>query len=248
MQRSFRHKLRIRSLITWTWLRENVDLFMLATLGLIVVSSWLLVELADQVLEGDTQAYDEWVLRRLRSPDDPTDPIGPDWLDAVWRDLTALGSGAVLTLVTLSGAGYLLIRRRRRMLALLVAVSVGGVVLSIAMKAFFARPRPEFISSMEHVVSPSFPSGHSMLSAVIYLTLGALLARTSPNFRDKIYFLTMAVLLTLLVGFSRVYLGVHYPTDVLAGWSAGLVWALTCWLIAYLLQKTGVIEPPRNQD
>jgi len=153
----------------------------------------------------------------------------------------------VLTLVTLSGAGYLLMRRHRRMLALLAAVSLGGLALSIAMKALFARPRPEFMSNMEHVVSHSFPSGHSMLSAVVYLTLGALLARTSPDLRDKIYFLTTALLLTLLVGISRVYLGVHYPTDVLAGWSAGLVWALTCWLIAYFLQKTGVIEPPKGQ-
>jgi len=135
--------------------------------------------------------------------------------------------------------------RRYRTLALLVVVTLGGLTISVAMKALFARPRPEFISSMEHVILPSFPSGHSMLSAVVYLTLGALLARTSSGWRYKIYFITMALLLTLLVGISRVYLGVHYPTDVLAGWSAGLIWALTCWLITYFLQKRGSIEPPQ---
>jgi len=101
---------------------------------------------------------------------------------------------------------------------------------------------------MRSIISPSFPSGHSMLSAVVYLTLGALLARTSSGWRYKIYFITMALLLTSLVGISRVYLGVHYPTDVLAGWSAGLIWALTCWLIAYFLQRSGVIERPREQN
>ncbi|MBN2131131.1 MAG: phosphatase PAP2 family protein [Sedimentisphaerales bacterium] len=234
-----------RVLRTWNWLRPNVDLLMLAALALIAVGTWLLVELADEVLEGDTQAYDEWVLRRLRSPDDPSDPIGPAWFDALWRDVTALGSASVLVLVTVAGAGYLVMGRRYRTLALLLAVTVGGLAISVSMKALFARPRPEFISSMEHVVSPSFPSGHSMLSAVVYLTLGALLARTSNRWRYKIYFLTMALLLTLLVGISRVYLGVHYPTDVLAGWSAGLIWALTCWLIAYFLQRRGNIEPPQ---
>jgi len=234
-----------KPLRTWNWLRQNVDLLMLIALALIAVASWLLVELADEVLEGDTQAYDEWVLQRLRSPDDPADPIGPPWFDGLWRDVTALGSASVLVLVTLAGAGYLLMGKRYRTLALLLVVTLGGMTISFSMKALFARPRPEFISSLEHVASPSFPSGHSMLSAVVYLTLGTLLARTSNRWRYKIYFLTMALLLTLLVGISRVYLGVHYPTDVLAGWSAGLIWALTCWLIAYLLQRRGDIEPPQ---
>ena len=237
-----------KPLRTWRGLRENVDLLMLVALAVIVVGTWLLAELADEVLEGDTQAYDEWVLRRLRSPEDPTDPLGPAWFDALWRDLTALGSASVLVLVTLAGAGYLLIGRRYRTLALLLLVTIGGLAISVAMKGLFARPRPEFISSMEHVVSPSFPSGHSMLSAVVYLTLGALLARTSTGWRYKIYFLSMALLLTLLVGISRVYLGVHYPTDVLAGWSAGLIWALTCWLITYFLQKSNLIERPQTPD
>ncbi len=229
-------------------LRQNVDLLMLAALALIVVSGWLLIELADEVLEGDAQRYDEWVLRQLRSAEDPSRPIGPAWFEAAWRDVTALGGAAVLTLVTLACAGYLLIARRYRTLVALAVVVVGGVVLTFAMKALFARSRPEYAAGMKDVVSASFPSGHSMLSAVVYLTLGALFARTTGVLRYKLYFLGLGLIATLLVGFSRIYLGVHYPTDVLAGWSAGLTWALLCWLVVCFLQNRRIIERPYVRD
>jgi undecaprenyl-diphosphatase len=231
-----------------SWLRRNVDVLMLAALAVVVVGTWAVIELADEVLEGNAQRYDEWVLRRLRSPEDPTRPIGPAWFEAGWRDVTSLGSAAVLTLVTLACAGYLLIAKRYRTLVVLAVVVVGGVVLTFLMKAVFARPRPEYASSMTQIVSASFPSGHSMLSAVVYLTLGALLARTTGVLRYKMYFLSLGVIVTLLVGVSRVYLGVHYPTDVLAGWSAGLTWALLCWLVVCFLQNKRVIERPNTQD
>jgi undecaprenyl-diphosphatase len=228
----------------WDRLRQNVDLLMLAAVALIVVSGWLLIELADEVLEGDAQRYDEWVLRQLRSAQDPSRPIGPAWFEAAWRDVTALGGAAVLTLVTLACAGYLLIARRYRTLVALAVVVFGGVVLTFAMKALFARPRPEYAAGMKDIISASFPSGHSMLSAVVYLTLGALLARTTGVLRYKLYFLGLGLIVTLLVGLSRIYLGVHYPTDVLAGWSAGLTWALLCWLVICFLQSRRVIERP----
>jgi len=231
---------------TIRWLRQNTDLFMLLALAVVVVAGWLVVELADEVLEGATQEYDEWVLRRLRAPGDTHDPIGPAWVEEAWRDITALGSGAVLTLVTLAAAGYLLMQRKRRTLVLLLAATVGGLTVVLLLKNLFARPRPQFASPQAYLVTASFPSGHSMLSAVVYLTLGALLARASSQYRSKLYFLTTAVLVTILVGLSRIYLGVHYPTDVLAGWSIGLIWALLCWLVARFLQKRGTIEEPRE--
>ncbi|NLZ03826.1 MAG: phosphatase PAP2 family protein [Phycisphaerae bacterium] len=228
----------------WGRLRQNVDLLMLAAVALIVVSGWLLIELADEVLEGDAQRYDEWVLRQFRSAEDPSRPIGPAWFEAAWRDVTALGSATVLTLATLACAGYLLIGRRYRTLVALAVVVVGGIVLTFAMKALFARPRPEYAAGMKDVISASFPSGHSMLSAVVYLTLGALFARTTGVLRYKMYFVGLGLVVTLLVGISRIYLGVHYPTDVLAGWSAGLTWALLCWLVVCFLQSRRVIERP----
>lgn len=231
----------------WRWLRENIDVLMLAALAVIVVGSWGLAELADEVLEGDTQQYDEWVLDHLHAPGNPEDRIGPEWFEASWTDITALGSGTVLTLVTLACGGYLLIGRRYRTLGVLVAVVVGGAILAFSMKGLFDRPRPESASSVAYVMTASFPSGHAMLSAVVYLTLSVLLARTSSAFRYRVYFISLGFALSLLVGVSRVYLGVHYPTDVLAGWSAGLVWALFCWFAITFLQKSGLIERPDNK-
>lgn len=230
----------------WNWVRQNVDLLMLGALALVVIGAWVVIELGDEVLEGDARHYDEWVLHRLRVPGDPTDPIGPLWFEGVWRDITALGSAAVLGLVTLACAGYLVIARRYRTLVVLTVVVVGGVALTFAMKSFFDRPRPEFASNMTNEVTPSFPSGHSTLSTIVYLTLGVLLARTRTAFWHRVYFIGLALVVITLVGFSRVYLGVHYPTDVLAGWSTGLTWALLCWLVVYFLQKTGIIERPRD--
>ena len=242
------NRLTAKALETVSWLRANTDLLMLVVMAVIVVTTWLAVELADEVLEGTTQQYDEWVLSLLRTPGDMADPIGPEWFEDMWRDVTALGSAIVLTLTTLACAGYLLMRRQYRTLALLAVATFGGLIVSLLLKGLIDRPRPDFDSGAGYVATSSFPSGHSMLSAVVYLTLGTLLARASSRYRCKLYFVSMAMLVALLVGFSRVYLGVHYPTDVLAGWSLGLIWALLCWLVAQFLQKHGTIEPPRESD
>jgi undecaprenyl-diphosphatase len=119
---------------------------------------------------------------------------------------------------------------------------VGGVLISQTMKWAFARPRPDLVPHGAEVFTASFPSGHSMMSAVVYLTLGALLARTQADPAVKTYVLVMAVVLTVLVGASRVYLGVHWPTDVLAGWALGGVWALICLLVMLWLQSRGQVE------
>jgi undecaprenyl-diphosphatase len=211
-----------------------------------VMGTWVVVELADAMLEGSTQRYDDWVLARLRSPADPSKPIGPVWVQAMWTDLSSLGSSSVLTLVTLGCAGALLLARRYRMLIVLAIVVGGGSLLTWEMKEFFNRPRPPYAETVPYVMTASFPSGHSMLSAVVYMTLAVLLARTSSQRRFKIYFITVGAIITVIVGLSRVYLGVHYPTDVLAGWSAGLTWAMLCWLIIYFLQQSGLVERPKN--
>ncbi len=204
--------------------------------------------IADEVMEGETHALDEALLLALRTPGDPADPIGPSWLESAVKDITALGSFAVLTIVTLAVIGYLLFTGKRRT-ALLVAVSiVGGAIMSTLLKNVFARPRPDLVAHLTDIHTLSFPSGHAMLSAVTYLTLGALLARIETDPRTKTYLLSVAVVVTLLVGLSRIYLGVHYPTDVLAGWCAGAAWAILCWLVALALQRRARRGRPAQED
>lgn len=210
---------------------------------LIVVAGPLaFIQLTDEVKEGATQRFDDWAVRALRRPDAPEIPIGPTWLHEVGRDLTALGGVMVLTLVTFAVAGYLLIIRKYHAMWLVLITTFGGLAISSILKHLIARDRPALVPHLSQVYTSSFPSGHSMLSAVVYLTLGSLLARLAPNFAVKLYFLAIALMLTFLVGMSRIYMGVHYPTDVLAGWTAGLVWACLCWLAARWLQRRGAVE------
>jgi undecaprenyl-diphosphatase len=204
--------------------------------------SWGFVELADEVSEGDTQSIDETLLLSLRNPADHTDPLGPGWLEELARDFTALGGVGVLVLISLGTLGYLLLARRYRA-ALFASVAVpGGILLSTLMKLGFDRPRPDLVPHESIVYTASFPSGHAMMSAVTYLTLAALLIRVHSELRLKAYILVLAILLTLLVGMSRVYLGVHWPTDVLAGWTAGGAWASLCWLAMRWMQRRGQVE------
>jgi undecaprenyl-diphosphatase len=158
------------------------------------------------------------------------------------RDFTALGSTGVLAVVVAAIAGFLAMTRKSHAALFVLASVIGGVLISQAMKWAFARPRPDLVPHGAEVFSASFPSGHSMMAAVVYLTLGALLARTQSDRAVKAYVLAVAVLLAALVGASRVYLGVHWPTDVLAGWALGGVWALFCLLVMQWLQTRGQVE------
>lgn len=195
------------------------------------------VALADEVREQETQSFDEAVVRALRRADDPSVSIGPPWLRLSALDVTALGGVTVLTLVTLAVCGFLALVRHFRSLLLVLGSTVGGAVLNFVLKAFFARPRPSVVPHLAEVGSASFPSGHAMLSAIVYLTLGALLAQLTERRWVKAYVLGAAVLLTFLVGLTRVFLGVHYLTDVLGGWMAGLAWAVSTSLLARAVKR-----------
>lgn len=193
---------------------------------------WGFIELADEVVEGETRRIDEAILLAFRNPADRSDPLGPDWVEGMVRDVTALGSLTVVLLVALGAVGYLLLSRRFRTALFTVVAVSGGLLVSRLLKTSFERPRPDLVPTETIVYTASFPSGHSMMAAVTYLTLAALLIRIQPERRLKIYLLLVAVFVTVLVGISRVYLGVHWPTDVLAGWTAGAAWASLCWLVA----------------
>lgn len=212
----------------------------------VVVSLWVFVALASTMASGRTQAFDEQILVALRRPENRALPIGPRWCQAMALEVTALGSGTVLLVLILLVGGYLAIERRFAMMSLVFVASFGGMILNTALKAVFARPRPAVVPPLALVGSSSFPSGHSMIAAVVYLTLGALLARTTTHPRLRLYYLGVALGLSIAIGLTRIYLGVHYPTDVLAGWSAGIAWALACELVAVRLQRQGVVAPPER--
>jgi undecaprenyl-diphosphatase len=195
--------------------------------------------LAGEVIEGETMRFDTWLLLALRVPGDTNDPLGPAWVEEMFRDFTALGGVGVLSLITLISVGYLWLMGQRRVALFLLFAILGGLLLSSMLKSGFDRPRPDLVSHGSLIYTSSFPSGHSMLSAVVYLTGGALLAMVHAAHRVRLYLISCSILTTLLVGVSRVYLGVHWPSDVLAGWSAGAAWAAACWLIAQWLQERG---------
>lgn len=206
------------------------------------------LKLASEVMEGDTQAMDTKIVRALRKADDPSKPIGPPWMEGVLEDLTALGGPTVTWLVMLSITGYLLLQTRYRTAFFAFATAASGDLVNHAIKHVFARARPTIVPHLRDAFSTSFPSGHSMESAIVYLTLAAMLMRIVDGRVTKAYCLGLAVLITLLVGVSRVFLGVHYPTDVIGGWIIGMFWASLCWLAAQHYEVRAGIRAERNKS
>jgi len=197
-----------------------------------------------EVSEGDTLAVDRLILMALRSPRNQSVPIGPHWLSEAMIDVTALGSVTVLTIITILAAGYLLADRKPAIAAFTTAAVGTGALLGTVLKAIYERARPDVVEHLAGTHSASFPSGHAMNSAVVYLTLAVLIARSAQSRSVRRYLISVAIALTLAVGFSRVYLGVHWPTDVVAGWGVGGIWAICCSLVAKSLQSRQRIEKP----
>lgn len=233
---------RWRRTVGWIAGRSRQEFVLLGLLLVAALGVWAFAELADEVVEGDVDSFDRWVVESVREPDDPSKTVGPELLAEVALEITALGSNAVLTLLTLAVVGYLWLRRKTHALWLVVGAVVGGVIVSTLLKLGFDRPRPDVVPHLTPIRTSSFPSGHSMLAAVVWITLGALLASLEKSRRVKAYLLGLSLFVTVLVGLSRVFLGVHYPTDVLAGWCAGLTWAMLCWVLSRWLQMRGAVE------
>lgn len=222
------------------WLGGH-ELAILLAIGGIAAGVWMFALIADEVMESGPQAFDRKLLLAMRRPGDLA-PIGAPAVQEAARDITALGGVVVVGLLTVATAGFLALDGKRRMALFVCGSLVSGFIVSTILKNLFVRPRPDLVPRSAYSSGASFPSGHSMMSAFTYLTLGALLARSQERKRLKAYFFLLGALLTFMVGVSRVYLGVHWPTDVLAGWTAGAVWALLCWLAARWLQSRRAIE------
>ena len=214
----------------------------LVTVALVGLSGWAFVAIAGEMLEGDTLGLDRAILIALRQPGNLAQPIGPTWLQESARDITGLGGHVILGIITVATVAYLKMTDRWRAALLVIAAIGGGMAISALLKIGFSRPRPDLVPHEVRVYTASFPSGHAMLSAVTYLTLGGLLARIHPARRVKLFFVGLAIVLTVLIGVSRIYLGVHWPSDVLAGWCGGAAWAALCWYVALLLQREGKVE------
>ncbi len=228
------------------WLQRR-ELKMLVAAASVFAAIWAFLSIADEVKEQETVAIDEMILLALRNPADHSDPLGPGWIEEMFRDFTALGGVGVLVLLTLGACIYLLLSNRARTALFTIAAIGGGWLVSNLLKLGYDRSRPDLVSHEAVVYTASFPSGHAMMSAVTYLTLAALLSRAVSPWRLRAFLLTAALFITVLVGASRVYLGVHWPTDVVAGWTVGAAWAGLCWLVERWLQQKGVVEPPRPQ-
>lgn len=200
------------------------------TLGFILIAGF--------VSRGSSDNFDIQILKSFRYPDNLNRPIGPHWLFEIMRDITSLGGATVVFLITFFVIGYFILQKQYSMLIIVLVAVIGGALMDLELKELFGRIRPQIIPSLVFEKSYAFPSGHSMMSAVIYLSLASLIARLQVRFRDKIYIISVAIFLSFIIGISRVYLGVHYPTDVLGGWSLGLAWAALCWFVAWFISKT----------
>lgn len=221
---------------------RNLDRRVLITFLVLAVLLTAVGNLASEVVEGDTLAFDRWLMEGLRDPANPSEPVGPAWFKQTMVDLTALGGGPFLTMLTLAAGGFLLAARKWGMAVFVVLAIAGGGLAGNVLKWIFVRARPDLVPHLVSVDSASFPSAHAMNSAVTFLTLGVLLSRTQTERRLKAYLMGIAIFLTLIVGFSRVYLGVHWPTDVIAGWAVGAAWAILCSVVAAKLQRKHTIE------
>ncbi|WP_206454465.1 phosphatase PAP2 family protein [Aurantimonas marina] len=232
------------------WISARVELTTLIAALLIAASIWGFVSVAGEVVEGDTKGFDAEILLSLRNPADASDPLGPRWAEEFGRDMTAFGGTGVLILVTVFAGGFLWMQGNRRSMLMVVAAIGSGFLMSQLLKYGFDRPRPSLVPHGSFVYTASFPSGHAMMSAVTYLTLAILVARVQSKRRVRAFLISVAVFLTVLVGVSRVYLGVHWPSDVLAGWTAGAAWAVGWWMIARWLESRGAVEsePPETVE
>lgn len=169
---------------------------------------------------------------------------GPAWVRQAMIDVTALGGGTVLTLAVIVSAGLLLVRRLWLTAALIVVATLSGSFVVQLLKTRFGRMRPDIVDHIVAASGRSFPSGHSANSAIVYLTLAGLATQVVRGHATRRYILAAAIVLVLLIGVSRVYLGVHWPSDVLAGWSFGMLWALGWWF-AGARARAALVQPTR---
>lgn len=201
------------------------------------------LHLTDEISDGESYRFDTWILIHLRHAANTAIPIGPKWLELSATDLSALGGFTLQWLLGGAAVVFLLYIRKRAEAAWLAASVLGASLFNTVLKHSLHRARPEVVPHLTMVDNASFPSGHAMISAAILLTIGAMLAETVKGTAARFYIMAFAGLLVFLIGLSRLYLGVHWPTDVLAGWCLGGVWALIVFAANRLLRRRAARKP-----
>ena len=192
---------------------------------------WIFFTLGSEIGEGDTSAFDRQLITLLRTSGNSGEPIGPAWFKDSMRDVTALGGFTFLTLMTIVVVLALLFHRKRREAIILTATAVSAQISIEILKFLYDRPRPALLIPQIRAFTKSFPSGHTAESTAIFLTVATVIASLETKHHTKILAYTVATFAILAVGFSRVYLGMHWPTDVLGGWVLGTAWAAAAWTI-----------------
>lgn len=199
-------------------------------IGLIACATALIL-LVGLVIARRPFQFDPDILLSLRTAGDLARPIGPDWLHRAMIDITALGGGTVLTLVVVAVVVLMIARKLWWRAALVAVATLSGSQLVAVLKDYVGRPRPELVDHLVQASGLSFPSGHAANSAIVYLTIALLASQVARGRAVRTTLIVLAALLVTAIGASRVYLGVHWPSDVLAGWSFGSLWALGWWWI-----------------
>jgi undecaprenyl-diphosphatase len=227
---------RLWNHLTTLW--DKLDGAILLGMSVLLVAGYVLVQTIDEVIEGESDWVDHAIVRMIASLD------SPKWFEEIMRDCTAFGGTFVLSMVTIAVGVFLIIRKQYHALVFVLMAVVGATILSLSLKGFFHRDRPMILEHRSHTMTSSFPSGHAMLSAAVWLTLAVLLSRLDKSPFMKGYFIAVGLFISFMTGVSRVWLGVHWPTDVLAGWMAGSIWAVLCFFFIRYLQSRGKVEPP----
>lgn len=222
----------VRGLKTGNANRLPVFLLGIATLGV-----YGFIHIADEMAEGEIRNFDETLFLMFRVAGDPSRSLGPAWLQETALEVTAIGGYPLIVLTLAAVSGFFIVTRRYGA-AVYAVLSVGsGALLSYTLKNYYARPRPDLVDHLDTVHTASFPSGHALVTTVAYLTLAAIVIGYLDTRRARAYVISVAVLMAVMVGVSRVYLGVHWPSDVAAGWALGAAWASFSWLVFHMLKR-----------
>ncbi|SOE15247.1 undecaprenyl-diphosphatase [Hoeflea halophila] len=206
-------------------------------LGIVTMGVYGFIEIADEVAEGEIRTFDKTLFLMFRAAGDPSRMLGPGWLQETAVEVTAVGGYPLIVLTLAAVSGFFVVTKHYGA-ALYAVISVGcGALISYSLKQYYSRPRPDLVDHLDTVHTASFPSGHALVTTVAYLTLAAIVIGFLDNRRARAYVLGVAMLVAVIVGVSRVYLGVHWPSDVAAGWALGAAWASFSWLVFHMIQR-----------